>query len=362
MQTVKKYTAILIGLMFIAQLARAQEEGLSIGKKTIDGSAILEVAAPSNDKGVLLPRLSSFQRESIADPAQGLLVYDTDQNEFYFFDGAKWQSLGHFKYRKGSSAIDEEHLTVKVANSRNVGITSRLAVGDENFVKEVVAENSVAVQGDASIQGEMSVKNNIMTEGRFEGYGTVPLGGIIMWAGDAASIPEGWVLCVGQYITDQESPYHGRNTPNLRGRFIAGYDPSNMFYNEPGDLSDLDAPGNKEGEQGGKEKHILTVNEMPQHDHSLTIATDGNHQHVALIDAGGGGDFGSDPGWRKAMWTDRESSSGMSYGNPTANGYLPTSMAGQHAHSGSDIGTAGGGMAHENRPPYYVLAFIMRIK
>ncbi len=353
---------LFIGLIFSILQATAQEEGLSIGKKSIDASAILEITSPSNDKGVLLPKLTSFQRESIATPAEGLLVFDTDQDEFYYYDGNQWLSLGHSKYRKGSNAVDEEHLTIKVGNAKNVGITNRLAVGDEDFVQETVAENSVAVQGDASIQGEMLVKNNIMTEGRFEGYGTVPLGGIIMWAGDAASVPDGWILCIGQYITDQESPYHGRNTPNLRGRFIAGYDPSNMFYNEPGDLSDLDAPGNKEGKRGGEEKHILTVNEMPQHDHSLTIAADGNHQHVALIDAGGGGDFGADPGWRKAMWTDRDGASGMSYGNPTANGYLPTSMAGQHAHSGSDIGTAGGGMAHENRPPYYVLAFIMRIR
>ena len=54
-------------------------------------SAILDVT--STDKGVLVPRMASFQRAMIVNPAQGLLVYDTDSRSFWFHDGA-WKELG----------------------------------------------------------------------------------------------------------------------------------------------------------------------------------------------------------------------------------------------------------------------------
>lgn len=360
MKTIKLNYILCAVLSFWAFHVKAQEEGLSIGKKSIDESAILEVTAPSNNKGVLLPRLTSFQRESIPAPQEGLLVFDTDQDEFYYFDGNQWLSLNHSKYRKGSNAVDEDHFTIALTNSKNVGITNRLAVGDKTFVKEAVEENSVAVQG------EVIAQNNISTEGQFVGYGTVPLGGIIMWSGKEESIPDGYVLCIGQKIADNQSSYHNRYAPNLRGRFIAGYDPDRTDYDDPGGLSDLSARGNSWGKKGGKEKHALTLDEMPRHNHSLTITSDGSHQHIALIDSGPGeGINRTDPGPNDAMWKDDDH--GMNYGNPVADGYLPTSYAGAHSHLGSSVGYIGGGIngrttPHENRPPYYVLAFIMRVK
>ena len=45
----------------------------------------------------------------------------------------------------------------------------------------------------------------------FIGYGTIPIGGIIMWAGNPATIPAGWALCNGT-----------NGTPDLSGRFIVG--------------------------------------------------------------------------------------------------------------------------------------------
>lgn len=39
-------------------------------------SAVLDVQSPDNNKGVLLPRMSQAQKNAIANPAPGLLVYD----------------------------------------------------------------------------------------------------------------------------------------------------------------------------------------------------------------------------------------------------------------------------------------------
>ena len=54
-------------------------------------SAILDVdASPSNNKGFLMPRLSSVERKSIISPAIGLEVYDVSLKGHYTFDGIKW--------------------------------------------------------------------------------------------------------------------------------------------------------------------------------------------------------------------------------------------------------------------------------
>ncbi len=57
-----------------------------------DPSAILDVQAI--DKGILVPRLTSSQRTAIATPATGLLVFDNDDNTFYFHNGNEWHRLG----------------------------------------------------------------------------------------------------------------------------------------------------------------------------------------------------------------------------------------------------------------------------
>jgi hypothetical protein len=53
-------------------------------------SAILDIA--SADKGVLIPRLTSQQRDAIL-PASGLAIYNTISNNIEFYNGSEWQRL-----------------------------------------------------------------------------------------------------------------------------------------------------------------------------------------------------------------------------------------------------------------------------
>lgn len=55
-------------------------------------SAMLDVSSTS--KGALFPRLTKAQRNAIASPATGLLLYQTDSTPgFYFYTGTTWTSL-----------------------------------------------------------------------------------------------------------------------------------------------------------------------------------------------------------------------------------------------------------------------------
>jgi hypothetical protein len=70
------------------------QENISISDESshsADPSAVLDVY--STTKGVLVPRLSSSNIALISNPAEGLLVYNTDVNSFYFYDGTMWIDL-----------------------------------------------------------------------------------------------------------------------------------------------------------------------------------------------------------------------------------------------------------------------------
>ena len=79
-----------------------------------DNSAILDLNA--NEKGVLFPRMNSGQRTNIPSPAAGLLVYDTDQQAFYTFNGSEWEKI------QSGLAIWDENGSDIYTNSANVGI------------------------------------------------------------------------------------------------------------------------------------------------------------------------------------------------------------------------------------------------
>jgi len=64
------------------------ENGIAFGKSNVDPSAIMEVYA--TDKGLLLPRMTTAQRDAINSPAEGLLVYNTDDNEFQYYSASIW--------------------------------------------------------------------------------------------------------------------------------------------------------------------------------------------------------------------------------------------------------------------------------
>lgn len=74
----------------------ASTTALGLGTTTPHSSSILDIT--STTKGVLFPRMTSAQRNAISSPAAGLIVYDTDINDFMHYDASintsEWVSFG----------------------------------------------------------------------------------------------------------------------------------------------------------------------------------------------------------------------------------------------------------------------------
>jgi microcystin-dependent protein len=185
---------------------------------------------------------------------------------------------------------------------------------------------------------------------------SVPIGSVTMYAG--STTPNGYMVCDGRYlsikdypklyavlgnkyneaVSSEGKPYNTAEgyfrLPDLKGRFIVGVKDSLPDYNL--------------GSTGGEEKHTLNVQEIPSHSHIYADDTkaDGNSFPVpkALEEEGineAGGNFTA-----TRQYEGLRTSSAKNEGNGTI--YL--------------TGKTGNGQAHENRPPYYTLYYIIKVE
>ncbi|MBS1754375.1 MAG: tail fiber domain-containing protein [Ferruginibacter sp.] len=85
----KKLLPLFLFLL-VAGMSRSQNVG--IGTTTPDASAQLDIS--STTSGLLAPRMTKAQRDAIATPATGLLIYQTNNTAgFYYYDGSTWKMI-----------------------------------------------------------------------------------------------------------------------------------------------------------------------------------------------------------------------------------------------------------------------------
>lgn len=80
--------SFIIVLCTIKADAQSQNVSINTTGNLPDNSAILDVS--STEQGILIPRMSTTQRNAILQPATGLLVYDTNLSQFWYFNGTIW--------------------------------------------------------------------------------------------------------------------------------------------------------------------------------------------------------------------------------------------------------------------------------
>jgi len=88
----KKLT--LLAVSVLGYLSSDGQNSVGVNTNTPNVNSVLELVSPNSNQGFLVPRLTTFQRTSMAISLavndNGLMVYDTDQNLFYYWNNNTW--------------------------------------------------------------------------------------------------------------------------------------------------------------------------------------------------------------------------------------------------------------------------------
>jgi len=93
----KRLLLTLLFLPFIYVCALGQNKTLAVGTTTPNPNAALQVESPTNNQGLLVPRLTTAQRinmSTLAAADAGLIVYDTDLKSLHTWNGTVWKDAG----------------------------------------------------------------------------------------------------------------------------------------------------------------------------------------------------------------------------------------------------------------------------
>jgi len=85
------FIALTVIIILPAHFVSAQGISISEIGAPPDNSAELDVI--SSSKGVLVPRMSNTQRDSIVNPAQGLLIYNISTHCYNYYDASQWYAI-----------------------------------------------------------------------------------------------------------------------------------------------------------------------------------------------------------------------------------------------------------------------------
>lgn len=223
---------------------------------------------------------------------------------------------------------------IKSISYGNLASQSKSIISNSgDFYDEVVVGNESTYPSDKKIKqkeclirvykGSETVPRASLRLMRYSAESTsssVPQGSIIPWYGSPGNIPNGFALCDGK-----------NGTPDLRDRFLVGA--GNAY---------------KLGDIGGENSVKLAATQIGNHYHAFGSYDSNNGWLIRLPSYA---TFPMPPGSGRAWWNGKGDWRGFQGPFATQSLDLVTSLA---------ISTAAQ-EAHENRPPYYALHYIMKL-
>ena len=218
--------------------------------------------------------------------------------------------------------INAGSLTAGAAAEVGVSAASANANHFITMVDTASGNENIRVDSDLTynpVTNTLNVPNISGNGSGLSGIEAFVTGMIILWSGAANAIPTGFVLCNGQ-----------NNTPDLRGRFVVGYNDNDNDY----DVNDT----------GGSKDNTLSVSQLPSHNHSFSGSASHNHTHTKATHPSGSGPEQNQSGGPE----DR-----TNFGDTGTTSTATVTISGTTGNQGS-------GSAIENRPPYYALCYIMK--
>jgi microcystin-dependent protein len=173
-----------------------------------------------------------------------------------------------------------------------------------------------------------------------------PVGGIILWSGSTSNVPTGWALCDGT-----------QGTPDLRNKFVVG---AGSTYNPgaTGGVASHTVDMGSHTHSVSVQSHSLTTSEIPAHSHTGWKRSNfGRYGYgdSGLVSPGDTGDNGSPP---EVTGTPDTLINSTVTTNPITS---TTGGSGGHSHGASAASTTLATQSLDNLPPYYALAYIMKL-
>ena len=140
-----KTTKLILSLLAFVLLAQlnAQNVGINEDGSVPDPSALLDIK--SETKGLLIPRMLEVQRTAIVAPANGLMVYQTNNDAgFYYYDGTAWSKMGD---GGGAGFWKSNGNHIFNTNSGNVGVGTeepegKIEVENDSYGPELLLDGT----------------------------------------------------------------------------------------------------------------------------------------------------------------------------------------------------------------------------
>jgi len=151
----KNYFFMLAIFVYYASSAIAQGVAINTDGSDADASAMLDVSSTS--KGLLLPRMTNDQRNSISNPAAGLMIFNTDVNILQFYNGSSWLNINLNSEPVATNVdfsgllIDNQTLTGSYTYSDNESDTEGTSTFQWYRADDASGTNQIAISGETDI-------------------------------------------------------------------------------------------------------------------------------------------------------------------------------------------------------------------